>query len=154
MNPIRASLADEQATRAFGAALAPLLPGRATVFLQGNLGAGKTTLVRALLRAAGHDGPVRSPTYTLVEPYRLARGSYYHLDLYRLSDPEELEYLGLRDMLAEDCVLLIEWPERGEAALPRPDLRIRLESAGSGRMLEVEAASPVGADVLERLGRP
>ncbi len=144
-------LPDADAQQAWGAALAAACPGRALVFLEGDLGAGKTTLVRGFLRGRGHTGPVRSPTYTLVEPYELATGSVYHLDLYRLGHGEELEYLGLRDLLAETAVVLIEWPERGDGWLPDPDLRVRIAHCPQGRDLEVQATSAVGAAVLQRL---
>jgi tRNA threonylcarbamoyladenosine biosynthesis protein TsaE len=144
-------LPDEQATQALGADLGAALPPQAVVFLHGDLGAGKTTLVRALLRALGYEGAVRSPTYTLVEPYQLSGRAVYHLDLYRLADPEELEFLGLRDMLAEPCLMLIEWPQRGTGMLPAPDLHVRLVAAGAGRHVEVEAASAAGEAALECL---
>lgn len=144
-------LSDEQATQELGAELGAALPAQAVVFLHGDLGAGKTTLVRALLHAAGHEGAVRSPTYTLVEPYKLTGRAVYHLDLYRLADPEELEFIGLRDMLAEACLMLIEWPERGVGMLPAPDLHVRLAAAGDGRHVEVEAASAAGESALVRL---
>ncbi len=145
-------LADADATAALGARLAAALPPRLVIYLEGDLGAGKTTLTRALLHAAGHEGRVRSPTYTLIEPYRLGERAYYHLDLYRLADPEELEYLGLRDLLVEPCVLLIEWPSRGQGMLPPPDLIIRLRPVGDGREAALSAASPAGEEVLSRLG--
>jgi len=145
-------LADADATAALGARLAAALPPRLVIYLEGDLGAGKTTLTRALLHAAGHEGRVRSPTYTLIEPYRLGERAYYHLDLYRLADPEELEYLGLRDLLVEPCVLLIEWPSRGQGMLPPPDLIIRLWPVGDGREAALSAASPAGEEVLSRLG--
>lgn len=144
-------LADEAATQALGARLAEALPARAVLYLRGDLGAGKTTLARALLRAAGHEGPVRSPTYTLIEPYRLPDSVYYHLDLYRLADPEELEFLGLRDLLDEDCVLLVEWPQRGEGLLPAPDLQLTLAPVGEGRHVEFEAGSAMGESIIRRL---
>lgn len=125
-------LPDEAATLALGAVLARVLPGQACVHLEGDLGAGKTTLVRGLLRAAGHSGAVRSPTYTLVEPYAVARSDIFHLDLYRLADPEELEFIGLRDFI-DRGLLLIEWPDRGAGVLPPPDLVIQLGHEGSGR---------------------
>ena len=126
-------LADPPATEALGARLAALLPPAATVYLRGPLGAGKTCLARGLLRALGHRGTVRSPTYTLVEPYEAAGLRLLHLDLYRLADPEELEFLGLRDWLGEPHVLLVEWPERGAGVLPPADLEIRLGPANDGR---------------------
>ncbi len=145
-------LPDETATADFGARLASVLPEQAVIFLEGDLGAGKTTLVRALLRALGHQGAVRSPTYTLVEPYEIADRSLYHLDLYRLGSPEELEDIGIRDLLAQPCVLLIEWPERGAGVLPEPDLRLILTAAGAGRALTVRAATPLGGKLLKDAG--
>ncbi len=142
-------LASEEETAAFAARLAPLLEPGTIVYLQGPLGAGKTTLVRALLRARGVRGRVRSPTYTLVEDYP----GVVHFDLYRLSDPEELEGIGLRDFLDGRTIFLIEWPERGEGVLPPPDLTIRLHPAGSGRDLAVEAGSPRGERIVKRLAQ-
>lgn len=143
-------LPDAEATEALGARLAQsLTPG--IVYLQGDLGAGKTTLTRGLLRGLGHEGRVRSPTYTLVEPYRLGGSVVYHLDLYRLADPEELEWLGLRDMLAEHALLLVEWPERGIGVLPAADLVISLEYSGSGRRAILEAASGAGEQLLAKI---
>jgi tRNA threonylcarbamoyladenosine biosynthesis protein TsaE len=146
-------LPDAAATEALGARLAQsLVP--AIVYLQGDLGTGKTTLTRGLLRGLGHEGRVRSPTYTLVEPYRFAGGVIYHLDLYRLADPEELEWLGLRDMLAEHALLLVEWPERGAGVLPPADLIITLEYSGSGRRVTLDAASAAGEQLLENVRMP
>ena len=140
-------LPDAAATEALGARLAEsMTPG--IVYLQGDLGAGKTTLTRGLLRGLGHMGRVRSPTYTLVEPYRFASCMVYHLDLYRLADPEELEWLGLRDMLAESALLLVEWPERGAGVLPAADLVISLEYSGTGRRAILDAASLAGERLL------
>ena len=114
---------------ALGAALAAAGLSRGAVYLAGELGTGKTTLVRGFLRAAGVTGTIRSPTFTLVEEYRIGASMVGHYDLYRLSDPEELEFLGLRDHLAADALVFFEWPERGAGVLPRPDLDIRLEHA-------------------------
>jgi tRNA threonylcarbamoyladenosine biosynthesis protein TsaE len=105
------------------------------VFLEGELGAGKTTLVRGLLRGLGHQGPVRSPTYTLVETYERPEMRIHHLDLYRLADPEELEYLGIRDLLDGGSLVLVEWPERGAGVLPIPDLVLRITCEGTGRRI-------------------
>ena len=122
-------LTGEAATMALGAALASAGLSRGAVYLAGELGTGKTTLVRGFLRAAGVTGTIRSPTFTLVEEYRVGASTVGHYDLYRLSDPEELEFLGLRDHLAADALLFFEWPERGAGVLPRPDLDIRFEYA-------------------------
>lgn len=146
----------EAAQVAFGERLGHLLGPRGLVFLSGELGTGKTTLVRGVLRGWGHQGAVKSPTYTLIEPYELPRGKVYHLDLYRLGDPEELEFLGLRELLADEALLLVEWPERGEGWLPRPDLDIRLAHTpdGRGRQLEASAGTAAGEDLLSRLFLP
>lgn len=124
---------------------------KALITLQGDLGAGKTTLVRGFMQARGHQGNVKSPTYTLIEPYTLPNGNCYHLDLYRLSDGEELEYLGLREMLAEQAVLLIEWPERAQDWLPTADLAISINQADPGRSLDMQAGSQIGQAVLAKL---
>ncbi|MBJ6978185.1 tRNA (adenosine(37)-N6)-threonylcarbamoyltransferase complex ATPase subunit type 1 TsaE [Luteimonas sp. MC1782] len=126
------SLVDAEATGALGAALASTQPAMAVVHLHGDLGAGKSTLARAWLRALGVTGPVRSPTYTLVERYPLAGGGEaLHLDLYRIGDAGELEFLGLDD--ADARLWLVEWPDRGLGALPAPDLQVELEVSGTGR---------------------
>ncbi len=130
---VQIALPDETATAGLGKALATLLPLPSVVFLTGQLGAGKTTLTRAILHGLGHSGNVKSPTYTLVEPYALGSFSVFHFDLYRLADPEELEYLGIRDYFHERAICLIEWPERGAELLPSPDLTVRLQVVGTGR---------------------
>jgi len=135
---------------ALGAQLARrFTPG--IVYLHGDLGTGKTTLARGLLRGLGHRGKVRSPTYTLVEPYQLAQGTVYHLDLYRLGSPGELEWLGLRDMLGEQALLLVEWPERGAGVLPAPDLEVHIEYAGDGREVTLTPVSAAGERLLADL---
>ena len=136
-------LADADATATLGARLARNLPQHAVVHLHGDLGAGKSTLARALLRALGVTGTIRSPTYTLVEQYPLAQGgTALHLDLYRIGDPGELEFLGLDEESAR--LWLVEWPERGAGALPAPDLRVQLAVAGEGRLARIESGSPSG----------
>jgi tRNA threonylcarbamoyladenosine biosynthesis protein TsaE len=135
-------LQDEQATVAIGAALAELLPKKGLVFLRGPLGAGKTTLVRGLLRALGHIGSTKSPTYTIVEPYELADGNVYHFDLYRIADPEELEYLGFRDYIADQSLCLIEWPEKGKDFLPQADMELNLAYEGEARTIQLKLNNP------------
>ncbi len=149
-------LADSTATEALGAALARALPRALSapgmmIWLEGDLGAGKTTLVRGLLHACGHGGHVKSPTYTLIEPYELTTGTIYHLDLYRLTDPLELEYLGMRELGDGAGVVLVEWPERGTGFLSAPDLVVALTVAGAGRHASLAARSARGADLLARL---
>ena len=145
-------LPDEDATATLGGVLwESWSGGLCLVGLSGDLGAGKTCLARGLLRAAGHTGAVGSPTYTLMEPYNTGDGRVLHMDLYRLADPEELEHLGLRDELQGDTLVLVEWPERGEGVLPRPDLVIRLAVAGDGRQAIVHGETALGAGLIERL---
>jgi tRNA threonylcarbamoyladenosine biosynthesis protein TsaE len=130
-------LPDVEATELFGAELWHSLPKKCLVFLQGDLGAGKTTLVRAYLRAAGYTGTVKSPTYTLVEEYQVNNQKILHFDLYRLSDPEELEWLGIWDYLTQECVCFIEWPDKGKGVLPAPDRVITITPQSLGRQLEM-----------------
>lgn len=144
-------LDDEARQVVLGECLGRALEGYGLVYLEGELGAGKTTLARGVLRAYGHLGAVKSPTYTLVEPYELENARINHFDLYRLGDPEELEFIGGRDLLAEDALCLIEWPGRGEGWLPEPDLRISLALSGTGREARLEARSLRGEQLLTRL---
>ena len=140
---------------AAGSAVGRALSAGAVVFLTGELGAGKTTFTRGALRALGHVGLVKSPTYTLCEPYDLANaGQLCHLDLYRLSNPEELEFLGIRDYVASGAVLLIEWPSKGEGWLPTPDLQVALHESGDGRELKIDALTADGEAVLSSMGDP
>lgn len=132
-------LSDSAATEALGAALAPMLralPG-GMIWLEGDLGAGKTTLARALLRALGVEGAIRSPTYTLVEPYEIEGRRVLHLDLYRLAGPEELYGLGVLDEAPPAAWWLVEWPQQGVGVLPAPDLHLRLFADGGGRRTEL-----------------
>jgi tRNA threonylcarbamoyladenosine biosynthesis protein TsaE len=131
-----------------GAELSRAISAPCIVFLQGDLGAGKTTLVRGFLRERGYAGPVRSPTYTLVEPYPLDGETVYHLDLYRLANGEELDYLGLRDMLQVQNILLIEWPERGEGWLPQPDLELYIQHVPEGRKIQLRTSTSRGEELL------
>lgn len=129
-------LPDETATLTFGAELASKILG-GIVYLHGELGAGKTTLVRGYLRALGYEGAVKSPTYTLVEPYEIDARSIAHLDLYRVKDPRELDFAGIDEVLEEADIVFVEWPERGEGYLPPADLTIEIQVASNGRCAKV-----------------
>lgn len=142
-------LADTDMTEALGRALAETRPAQAVVHLQGDLGAGKSTLARALLRALGVEGAIRSPTYTLVERYPIPAGEAWHLDLYRIGDAAELDFLGLDDAVA--TLWLVEWPQRAGPALPAADLRVELEMSGNGRSAYLQAMSDIGRAWLAEL---
>ncbi|MFH1333971.1 MAG: tRNA (adenosine(37)-N6)-threonylcarbamoyltransferase complex ATPase subunit type 1 TsaE [Pseudomonadota bacterium] len=135
-----------------GKALAQNLPQQCVIYLKGELGAGKTTFVRGLLTALGHTGAVKSPTYTLVEPYQLTHHRIYHFDLYRLRDPEELTLIGIRDYI-DNSVLLIEWPEKASAYLPHPDIEFELSIHKMGRLIHGTAFSEVGKILLKTLSK-
>lgn len=140
---------DEDALAALARRLAPSLAEGGVIHLRGELGAGKSTLARALLRELGVQGPIRSPTYTLVERYPIPGGEAWHLDLYRIGNAAELDFLGLDG--DEATLWLVEWPERGGQALPAPDLRIDLAQAGTGREAGLEAGTATGRAWLEAL---
>lgn len=132
---------------------AALVPGL-TIYLRGDLGAGKTALVGAILRARGHSGAVKSPTYTLVEPYRIGTLAIYHFDLYRLRQAEELEFLGIRDYVENQGVLLIEWPQRGAGVLPPADIDVDIRTGNDARELNFRALSEAGTVALSCLATP
>jgi len=136
-----------------GGLLAKVCPADCVLYLQGEIGTGKTTLARGFLRGLGYRGAVKSPTYTLMEPYEFDGRSLWHMDLYRLGDPEELEYLGLRDLLQDEAMLLIEWPERGRGMLPTADLVIIIAYQGQGRSLELMPESEKGKEIIHHLVR-
>lgn len=149
--PYKVFLADELATEQLGRDLAAVVKASGqgvTVFLEGNLGMGKTTLCRGFMRGLGHKGAVKSPTYTLVEPYEHLVPHSYHFDLYRLGDAEELEYMGIRDYFGGQDVCLIEWAERGAGVLPEPDLVVVLSREGDGRLARVEAGTDRGEHLV------
>jgi tRNA threonylcarbamoyladenosine biosynthesis protein TsaE len=151
MVALKTFLPDEPATLALGAALAQALEPGLTIYLEGDLGAGKTTLARGVLRGLGHAGPVKSPTYTLVEVYELSRLHLHHFDFYRFHDPREWIDAGFRETFNGRNVSLIEWPEKAGSMLPPADIRIDLESSNSGRSVILRACSLRGQKCLARL---
>ncbi len=159
MNRIKGRLENESATLNFGRRLAAATlaganagSGKATVIhLHGELGAGKTTLTRGLLRGYGFEGPVKSPTYTLVEPYELAQQSIYHFDLYRLANPGEVEFLGAEDYFAGGSLCIFEWAERGGGQIPAADISIELRGAGAGRHFECLARTAAGSEIVKKM---
>ena len=134
---LRQFLEDELATRRFGGTIAPCLKPGLVIYLRGDLGAGKTTLTRGLLEGLGVRGPVKSPTYSLVEIYPFADFELYHFDLYRFNDPFEWEEAGFRECFHAKSVCVVEWPEKGEGFIPSPDMTINLSIAQQGRMVEI-----------------
>lgn len=145
MSELEIYIEGEQAMLAFGAHMADVTEGHGLIFLEGDLGAGKTTFSRGLIRGLGHVGAVKSPTFTLVEPYEIGAIKAFHFDLYRLVDPEELEYLGIRDYFEEDALCLIEWPQQGAGFLPKPDLTITISAQAAGRLLKLSSQGTRGA---------
>jgi tRNA threonylcarbamoyladenosine biosynthesis protein TsaE len=150
MLSLNAGLPDEAATLALGAAIAPSLEPGTVIHLRGELGAGKTTVVRGLLRALGYMGAVKSPTYTLVEVYEVSRLHFHHFDFYRFHDPREWIDAGFRESFNGRNVSLVEWPERAAGLLPPPDVEITLAASGSGRSASLRASSPSGVRCLEQ----
>jgi len=155
MHPITLHLHEEAGTLALGASLAHALRPGLIIYLHGDLGAGKTALTRAMLHALGHIGHVRSPTYTLAEPYAVRLGDreagVIHFDLYRMASPEEFLDAGFRDYFNRETICIVEWPEKAETVLPPPDLSITLRVAGEGRDVELLALSEQGTACLNRL---
>lgn len=149
---LRFDLPDESATLALGGLLGGALEAGVSLWLQGDLGAGKTTLTRGVLRQLGFSGRVKSPTYTLVELYELSRFNLYHFDLYRFADPDEWEDAGFREYFNASSVCLVEWPEKAGGQLPAPDLRLRFDIHDVGRTVWIEALTEAGSACLGRLG--
>ena len=147
-------LSNEAEMLGFGNDLARLIKNPMIMTMQGDLGAGKTTLSRGILQGLGHKGNVKSPTYTLVEPYQLTLGTVYHFDLYRMVDPEELEYMGFADYLLDAALCLIEWPERGEGFIPVADISISIGDANIGRCVTLQGHSNVGRQLVEQIVGP
>ncbi|TBU87266.1 tRNA (adenosine(37)-N6)-threonylcarbamoyltransferase complex ATPase subunit type 1 TsaE [Phytopseudomonas dryadis] len=144
MSELELFAADEEAMLALGARIAQISEARGVIYLQGDLGAGKTTLSRGIIRGLGHVGAVKSPTFTLVEPYQIGSFRAFHFDLYRLVDPEELEFLGIRDYFEGDALCLVEWPQRGAGVLPKADLDITITPRERGRSLLFRSNSAKG----------
>lgn len=149
MDHLLQQFADEAAMLAWAHDHAGDLQAGLVIHLQGDLGMGKTTLSRGIIQGLGHTGNVKSPTYTLVEPYELGTLKVYHFDLYRLADPEELEFMGVRDYFAEDTLCLIEWPEKGVGVLPEADLEIVIEPWQAGRQLTFNSHTNKGRAQLK-----
>lgn len=150
-NSIELELASEQETQNLGELIAKFIEAPTTCYLNGDLGVGKTRLVRAVIQSLGYKGNVKSPTYTLVEPYQFENLRAYHFDLYRLSDPEELEYLGIRDYFDQDSIAFIEWPEKGKGWLEQADISVTLEFLGSGRRCSIQSGTSRGNLLLDKL---
>lgn len=151
MTSTQIELPDEAATLALGARLARGLDAGVSLWLEGDLGAGKTTLTRGMLRELGFAGRVKSPTYTLVELYELSRFNLYHFDLYRFNDPDEWEDAGFRDYFNASSVCLVEWPDKAGKSLPKPDLRVCFEFLDDGRKVSLEALTKAGMACIDRL---
>jgi len=139
---------DAPAMEALGRRLASVCPPGSKLFLQGELGTGKTTLSRGFLHGLGHQGIVKSPTYTLVEPYQIDDLEVFHFDLYRLNDPQELESLGIRDYFSGEGICLVEWPEKGAAFLGTPDVHIHIQYQDDHRNVRLDAKTPSGKEII------
>lgn len=151
MNEIELFLESDRDTINFGRQLSQLMSAPFTLYLTGELGAGKTTMSRGIIQSMGHQGAVKSPTYTLVEPYEFDKHNVYHFDLYRLSDPEELEYMGIRDYFNDKSICIIEWPDKGLDFLPKADLKLNLAYVGHSRVLTICANTKKGVTLLAKL---
>lgn len=147
---IKLTIPNEQAMLALGAKIAMACQNPTTIFLKGQLGAGKTTFTRGFLRGLGYEGHVKSPTYTLVESYQFDHRTLYHFDFYRLRDPVELEYIGIQDYFAANAICLIEWPDYGAGMLPSPDLLCDIELIEKGREVKLISSSEKGSTILHR----
>lgn len=147
-------LHDETKTELLGAVLSGICRPDTTIYLTGDLGAGKTTMTRGFIRARGYNGVVKSPTYTLVEEYQTGKTFVYHFDLYRVNDPEELEMMGIRDYFSPYSIRIVEWPSKGEGILPEADLEVHLEIIGNTRNAVVTGLTEKGCAVVESMVFP
>jgi tRNA threonylcarbamoyladenosine biosynthesis protein TsaE len=155
INQMQILLEDEQKMQVFGEKIAQVIGqinAPLLILLNGDLGAGKTTLSRGILKGLGHRGAVKSPTYTLVEPYDLEVGKVFHFDLYRLVDPEELYDIGFNDYLSESQLCMIEWPDKGGSLLPKADISMQINSNGTGRQVILTAQTSLGSQCVNELG--
>ncbi len=150
---MKIELENEAETTEIGAKVASCLKGGEIIYLKGELGTGKTTLVRGALNELGHMGSVKSPTYTIVEPYSIDSHVIYHFDLYRLDDPEELESLGIRDYCDGQSICFFEWPEKGGNLLPNADIKLELTYLENTREVEFTSKSDVGKTILKQLSK-
>ena len=148
---IKFELTSEKEMLGLGAMLSRFLCGEGVIHLSGGLGAGKTTLCRGILRAMGHSRAVKSPTFTLVEPYQISDSEVYHFDLYRLADPGELDYIGIDEYFGKNKLCLIEWPEKAIGYLPRHDLEINIDVLGEKRIIDVRSNSQSGEKICTQL---
>ncbi|GGP37074.1 tRNA (adenosine(37)-N6)-threonylcarbamoyltransferase complex ATPase subunit type 1 TsaE [Shewanella algicola] len=151
MTSLLKTLENEQATVALGQQIAQWMVPPLTLYLTGDLGAGKTTFSRGIIQSLGHKGAVKSPTYTLVEPYEFDDMDVFHFDLYRLSDPEELEFMGIRDYFTNNSICLVEWPNNGHGLLPEADIHLHLRYKESQRQVELNALTPAGQAIIDKL---
>ena len=154
INQMQILLEDEQKMQVFGKKIAQVIGqinAPLLILLNGDLGAGKTTLSRGILNGLGHRGSVKSPTYTLVEPYDLEIGKVFHFDLYRLVDPEELYDIGFNDYLTESQLCMIEWPDKGGSLLPKADMSLQINSNGTGRQVILTAQTSLGSQCVNEL---
>ena len=151
MQSYQIDLADADATVALGKQLAALISAPCVVYLIGDLGAGNTTFSRGLIQGFGYAGNVKSPTYTLVEPYELADVSIYHFDLYRLADPQELEFIGIEEYFIQSSICLVEWPDKGQGWLASADIQINIEHKNEQRSAEIVGLTAIGQKIVEQL---
>ena len=151
VNDITLILDNEAATLACGDKFSRMMANGLVVYLHGDLGAGKTTFVRGVLHGLGHVGKVKSPTYTLVEPYIIFNYNIYHFDLYRFIDEEEWDAAGFRDYFNAQSICMIEWPEKAAHVLPEPDIHVHLSQYQNGRKVHFSAGSPLGKKCIEGL---